>query len=49
MEKTNIVTKKVQKKQAKFENKGAPIAQVRQEKCGVSASCNVEIVEQQLK
>jgi hypothetical protein len=35
--------------QAKFENKGAPVAAVRQEKCGVSAFCYVEIVEQQLK
>jgi hypothetical protein len=30
MEKTNIATKKAWKKQAKFENKGAPIAPVRQ-------------------
>jgi len=35
--------------QAKFENKGVPVTAVRQEKCGVSAFCNVEIVEQQLK
>jgi len=29
MEKKNIATKKLWKKQAKFENKGAPIAPVR--------------------
>ena len=48
MEKKNTMTV-AGKKQVKFENKGIPIAWVRQEKGGVSTSCNLEIVQHQLK
>jgi len=49
MEKSNTTTKKAWKMQARFQKKGAPVAAVTQEKYGLLASCNGEIVEQQLE
>jgi hypothetical protein len=49
MEKKDTMIKKTCKKQANFGNKSAPVAWVRQEENGVSVSCNVEIVQQQLE
>ena len=49
MEKKNTVIKLQGKNRSSLKIKKVPITGVRQEKCIVSAPCNLEIVQHQLK